>query len=52
MIRRRRIGGDAGIGGGSLYCNLKLRGRIEKAVISDLNPELINLQTIIQPGEP
>ncbi len=30
-------------GGGSLFWNLKIRGRIGKAVISDLNPDLINM---------
>jgi len=35
-------------GGGSLYWNLKLLGRIEVAVISDINPELVNLLQVIQ----
>ena len=35
-------------GGGSLYWNLKLRGRIEDAVISDINPDLINLLQVVQ----
>ena len=35
-------------GGGSLYWNLKLRGRIEEAYISDLNPGLINLLKVVR----
>jgi len=40
-------------GGGSLFWNLRLRGAIEEAVISDINPDLINLITVVknQPGE-
>ena len=35
-------------GGGSLYWNLKLMGKIEDAVISDINPELVNLLQVVQ----
>ena len=35
-------------GGGSLFWNLKLMERIENAVISDINPELVNLLQVIQ----
>ncbi|MEM0135533.1 MAG: Dam family site-specific DNA-(adenine-N6)-methyltransferase [Thermoplasmatales archaeon] len=35
-------------GGGALFWNLKLRGKIENAVISDINPELINLLHVVQ----
>lgn len=35
-------------GGGSLYWNLRLRGRIDRAVISDSNPELINFLKVVR----
>ncbi len=35
-------------GGGSLFWNLKLKGVIEEAVISDINPDLINLLNIVK----
>ena len=35
-------------GGGSLYWNLKLIGRIENAVISDINSDLVNLLQVVQ----
>ena len=35
-------------GGGSLYWNLKVTGQIERAVISDLNPELVNLLQVLK----
>jgi DNA adenine methylase len=35
-------------GGGSLFWNLKLQGRIGKAIISDANPDLINLLLVVR----
>ena len=35
-------------GGGSMYWNLKLRGRIYRAIISDSNPELINFLKVVR----
>lgn len=35
-------------GGGSLFWNLKQRGAIDKAIISDINPNLINLLIVVK----